>query len=275
MKIKTVLNLLVIGLVFSCSSTKSINITKTNTFKTITESSYSSNRSGELTRDKALNEKINRREIYNEQGDLIEYWSYETDASIYEKTKLTKNKDGKLIKSVTYDKDGNLKRYIKTLFDVNDRITEYKTYNTDDELVSIQKNEYDSNGNQISTSNTSVKSNRTFKTTNEYNSQSQKITEIDFKPDGTIKDTRTYKYDKKGNEIESVLTRPNEDYTKFISEYDQENNLTIQKWYDKEGKQKHQNTFEYVYDKNKNWITKKRYSNGKLSYVWERQIEYK
>lgn len=275
MKMKIILNLLIFGLIISCSSTKNIKIDNTNTFKTITEASYSSKRSGELTREKALKQKINKKEIYNPQGDLVEYWQFETDGTIYEKTKLTKNKQGKLIKRITYDKGGNLKRYTKTEFDNDGNIIEYETYNSDDELISLQKNEYDTKGNRIAMTNTSVKSNRIFKTTNEYNSKNQKIKETDFKPDGTIKDTRTYKYDTKGNESESLLTRPNGDYTKFISTYDEQNNILTQYWYDKDGKQKHWNNWEYNYDKNDNWITKKRFSKGELGYVWERQIEYK
>lgn len=72
----------------------------------------------------------------------------------------------------------------------------------------------------------------------------------------------------------SELVRSNGDYTKFISEYDNFNNLIIQNWYDKEGKLKHQTSFEYIYDNKGNWITKKRFSNGKLGFIWERQIEY-
>jgi hypothetical protein len=272
---KSILNLIVFGLIFSCSSTKNVEKENTNTFKTITEASYSLKRSGELTREKALSQKISKKEIYNAQGDLVGYWQFETDGTIYEKTKLIKNKEGKLIKSITFDKDGNLKKYTKTEFDNNGDIIEYKSYNSDDELISLQRNEYDTKGNLISMTNTSVKSNRTFKTINEYNSKNQLTKETDFKPDGTLKDTRTYKYDTKGNEIESELTRPNGDYTKFISTYNERNNILTQYWYDKDGKQKHWNNWEYNYDKNDNWITKKRFSKGELGFVWERQIEYK
>lgn len=271
---KNILSILTILLAFSNSHTQEIAKEKISIFKTITEGSYSFKRSGDLTREKVLNEKINKKQFYNEEGILIEYWRYESDGIIYEKTKLTKDNEGKLIKSITYDKDGNLKRHTTSQFDKKKKVLEYKTYDSKDELTSIQKNEYDANENQISFINTSVKSNRTFKTTSEYNSKNQLIKETDFKPDGTVKDTRTFKYDEKENEIESDLKRPNGNYTKFISEYDDLNNLILQKWYDKDGKQKHQNSFTYVYDDNNQWITRKRYSNGELGYVWERQIEY-
>lgn len=167
-----------------------------------------------------------------------------------------------------------MKRYTTTEFDKKGNIAFYRTYNLKEELTTIQENQYDANRNIISMSNTNVASNRTFKTISKYNSKSQLIEETDFKPDGSVKDIRTYKYDEKGNETESDLTRPDGDYTKFISEYDGNKNMKIQNWYDVNGNQKHQTSFTYEYDNNGNWITKKRYSNGELGYVWERKIEY-
>ncbi|BAX79064.1 hypothetical protein ALGA_0675 [Labilibaculum antarcticum] len=275
MKMKIIFSLFVLGFIFSCSSTKNTNKENSKMFNTILEASYGSKQSGALVREIALNQESSRKEFYDEQGVLVEYWSYEVDATLYEKTKLITNKDGEVIKSTTYDKDGNLEKYTTSEFDNNGKIIESRTFNSKDELISTQKNKYDINGNQISMSNTISESNITFKTTNEYNSRNQKSKEIEFEPDGRIKNTRTFTYDRKGNEIESELIRPNGEYTKFISEYDRANNITIQKWYDKEGKQIHQTSFEYVYDENNNWITKKRYSDGKLGFVWERQIEYK
>ena len=271
---KILISILTIGIIFSCSSTKKVSKNNEITFKTITQASYSSKRNGELARKEALKQNIERKEIYDKQGVLVEYCRYEVDGTIYQKTELTKNKDGKLIKSITFDKEGDLKSYTTTEFDFNGNIIVFKTYDSNDELTSIQKNEYDSKGNQVLMTNTRIKSNKTFKTTSEYNSKNQLIKETDFRHDGTIKDVRTFVYDEKGNEIESELRRSNGDYTKFISEYDELGNLTVLNWYDEDGKQKYQNSFTYVYDKNNNWITKKRFSNGELGYVWEREIEY-
>ena len=61
---------------------------------------------------------------------------------------------------------------------------------------------------------------------------------------------------------------------KFVSEYDEMNNMTVQNWFDEQDEKTHQTSFEYVYDENGNWISKRRSSNGELGMVWERQIEY-
>ena len=271
---KILINTIILILIFSHSSTKDSKTSKKSTFKSITQASYSAKRSGDLTRKQAFDKNLDRKSFYDEKGELIEYWKYERDGSIYQKIKLEKNQQGKLIVSRLYDKKGNLKSYTNTEFDSYGNIVEYKTYNKSNELTSLQNNKYDSNGNVVSMLRTSIASNRTFKTTSKYNSKNQLIEETDFKPDGSVKDIRTFKYDYKGNEVESDLTKPNINYTKFISKYDKNNNIISQHWYREDGSQKHWNSFSYVYDDNDNWITKKRYSNGELGYVWERKIEY-
>ncbi len=167
-----------------------------------------------------------------------------------------------------------MKKYYITTIDKNGNVTEFKNYNSENELVYLQKNEYDINGNVISRTTKSTKSEKVYKTELIYNSKNEVVKKIKYNTDGTIKDTRTYKYDENGNEIESELIRSNGNYTKFISEYDNFNNLIAHNWYDKDGNQDHQTTFEYTYDAQENWITKKRFSNGELGFIWERKIEY-
>ncbi|MBW1297927.1 hypothetical protein [Aquimarina litoralis] len=271
---KILINIIIVGLISFYLPTKTAIISEKNTFKTIVQASYSAKRSGELTREQAFNQSLEQKNFYNEKGELIEYWKYEIDGTIYQKVYLEKNQLGKLIKSTSYDKERNLKSYTTTEFDTNGNIVKYNVYNSNNKLTATQDNEYDSNGNVLSISRTNIVSNRTFKTTSKYNAKDQLIEETDFKLDGSIKDVRTFKYDDKGNEITSELTKANGDYTKFISEYDKNNNITSQYWYDKDGNQKHWTSFSYEYDENNNWITKKRYSNGELGFVWERKIEY-
>ncbi|PHR92747.1 MAG: hypothetical protein COA80_14070, partial [Leeuwenhoekiella sp.] len=107
-----------------------------------------------------------------------------------------------------------------------------------------------------------------------YNIDNKKIEQFRYKPDGSLKDRRTYSYDKGGNQHIEIMFKPDGSYTKFVSEYDEMGNLTIQNWYNEQDEKTHQTSFEYVYDDNGNWISKRRGTNGELSMVWERQIEY-
>lgn len=271
---RNILNILAIFLICNYSSAQEIDTEKVPTIKEIVQASYSAKRSGELSREDALKQKPDRKEIYNQKGIVIEYWQYETDGTIYEKTILSKDENGKLIKSSTFDSEDNLKRYSTTELDKKGNIIFFRNFSPTDEPTTIQENQYDSSDNIISIASTTVKSNNTFKTIKIYNFQNQLVEETDLGSDGSIKDVRTFKYDENNNEVESDLTKSDGDYTKFVSEYDVNKNMTVQKWYDKEGNQKHQTSFTYEYDNHNNWITKKRYSNGELGIVWERTIEY-
>ena len=248
---------------------------KNKKIKKIIQASYSAKRTAEMPRDSALtDDHLERYDIYNDNEEVIEYGKYDGEGNIYEVTKIQKDQDGNPLKGIIYDSKGNSKKYYTTEIDKNGNVSEFKNYNLENELVYLQKNEYDANGNVTSRTSGNPKLDKIFKTELEYNSDNKVIKKIKYNSDGTVKDTRTYKYDVNGNEIESELFKSNGDYTKFISEYDNLNNLTIQNWYDKEGKQKHQTSFEYTYDIQGNWITKKRFSNGELGFVWERKIEY-
>ncbi len=273
MKIKSVI-LSTLTLVFSISLIAQDKKKEFKIKKTI-QASYSAKRTAVMPRDSAFtNQHLERYDVYGNDERIIEYGQYDGEGNIYEITKIEKNQSGKPLKGIIFDSKGNLKKYYTTVIDVNGNVTEFNNYNSKDELIYIQRNEYDINGNVILRIGRSPNSDKVYKTKLVYNSNNEVIKKIKYNPDGTIKDTRTYKYDNNGNEIESELLRSNGNYTKFISEYDKQNNLTVQNWYDKKGKQKHQTSFKYTYDKQGNWITKKRFSNGELGFVWERKIEY-
>jgi hypothetical protein len=274
MKTKNIL-LLTLALICSTSIIRAQSTEQSAKIKKTIQASYSAKRTAEMPRDSVFkNDHLEKYDINDVNEKIIEYGQYDGEGNIYEVTKIQRDQNGNPIKGTIYGSKGNLKKYYTTIIDENGNVTEHKNFNIENELVYLQKNEYDINGNVTSRIGGNPKSDKVFKTELEYNSKNEMIKKIKYNSDGTVKDTRIYKYDLNGNEIESELFKSNGDYTKFISEYDNLNNLTVQNWFDKEGIQKHQTSFEYTYDFQENWITKKRFSNGELGFVWERKIEY-
>lgn len=226
-------------------------------------------------RDSVLISNVDTYMIYDKNEKIIENGQYNPDnGSLYEKTIYERNENGDAIKAMKKKSSDDIKSYWTYEYDSNNNQIEVKTYNSENKLTRIQSNEYDENGNNIEMLLKSPESESGWKYIYKYNFANKKIEQFRYKPDGSLKDRRTYNYDKKGNEFEQFKFNPDGSYTKFASEYDEMDNLTIQNWFDENGKQTHQTSFEYVYDENGNWITKKRSSNGVLSMVWERQIEY-
>jgi hypothetical protein len=230
---------------------------------------------GELkNREKLFDSNISSYIIYDKNEKVIENGQYERDGSLYEKTFYERNENGDSQKGIKKNSSEELKSQWTYEYDSDNNLTEVKTYDSENNLTNTQTNKHDKNGNNIEMLLTNHTRNTVWKYTYAYNDNGEKIEQFRYKPDGSLKDRRTYHYNKKGNEFEQFKFNPDGSYKKFVSEYDEMNNLTVQNWFNEKEEQTHQTSFEYVYDDNGNWITKKRSSNRVLSMVWERQIEY-
>lgn len=276
MKKITYLIILISFTLFSCKTTK---IVSNKTFKIqiksikeiLSKPNNPINKSLKSNRDSVFSVRYDTYQVFSKNGMLIESVRYERDGSLYEKTKSVLNKNGKLIKGVKYNSKGEVKEKWKYIYKEN--ITEIDYYDSKGNLTNKQVDVSDDKGNNIEMSLINTKRNSVWKYVYAYNEKSEIIERLKYKPDGSLKDKRTYKYDEKGNKIEEYLYR-DEKVTKFISEYDKMNNMLVQNWFNEKGERTHQTSFEYVYDVNRNWITKKRSSNGVLGMIWERNIKY-
>lgn len=223
-------------------------------------------------RDSVLTVRFDIYKIYNKYGKIMKTEKFEKDGKMWEQRIIIRDENGKFQKGLKNNSKNELKEYWTIKTDKKGNVIQSKTHNNNDELTNIQESKYDTKGNNISFVNKSLKYNNIFKTIYEYNSKNELVKRIKYK-NNTLKDERTYKYDNKGNEIEQYLYRDGS-ITKYISEYDKMNNILESYWFNENGEQTHQTSFIYVYDKYGNWLTKKRSSNGVLSLIWERKIEY-
>lgn len=230
---------------------------------------------GELrNRENLFDSNISSYTVYDKNGKIIENGRYEKDGSLYEKTFYERNENGDSQKGLKKNSSEELKSQWTYEYDVSNNLTKVRTYNSENILTNTQSNKLDKNGNNIEMLLIDHSRNSIWKYTYVYNDLGEKIEQFRYKPDGILKDRRTYKYNNKGDEFEQYKFNADGSYTKFVSEYDEMNNLIIQNWFNEKDEPTHQTSFEYVYDKIGNWITKKRSSNGVLSMVWERQIKY-
>jgi hypothetical protein len=225
-------------------------------------------------RDNLFESNLNSYTIYDKNEKPIEFGQYETNGSLYEKTIYERNEKGDAQKAMKKNSSGETKSFWTYEYDSNNNMIEVKTYDAENNLTNIQSNKYDENGNNIEMLSKRSEGDNGWKYVYKYNFDDKKIEQFRYKPDGSLKDRRTYSYDKDGNENVQFKFNPDGSFMKFVSVYDKMDNLTIQNWFDEHDEQTHQTSFEYVYDENGNWITKKRSSKGVLSMVWERKIEY-
>lgn len=273
MKTKNIL-LLTLTLICSTSIIRAQSTEDSSKIKKTIQARYSAKRFSEMPRDSAFkDDHLVKYEVYDDNEKIVEYGQYDGKGNIYRVTKIQKDENEKQIKKTICDSKGNLKQYYIITIDDNGNEIELKNYNNKNELFYLQKNKYDVNGNVISKIGGAPESVKVSTTEFEYNSNNKIIQKIHYDYYGS-NNTQTYIYDSNGNEVISELFKSNGDYTKFISTYDQQNNILTQYWYDKDGNQKQWNNWEYQYDKQGNWITKKSFFNGELDLVYERKIEY-
>jgi YD repeat-containing protein len=230
---------------------------------------------GFKSRDSIFPSNFDTYSIYDKNEKTIENGRYNPDGSLYQKTYYLRNKNGDAIKGISKNSEDEIKSQWSYEYDDNKNLVEVLTYDSDSTLTNKQINRFDENNNQTEMINDDLKRGKTRKYEYKFNADGNKIEQIRYNPDGSLKDKRLYDYDEIGNETIQYLNRADGSKMKFVSEYDEMNNLLVQNWFDEKGEQTHQTAFEYVYDEQGNWITKKRISKGILNLIWERQIEYR
>ena len=269
---------LLIGILISFAGANLIAQSTSNSlkpkFKMIKEVIYKPE-NGELkNRNDLFDSNLSSCTIFDQSEKVLEIRRYAKDGSLQEKTIYERNEDGLAQKAMKKNSSDELKSYWNYEYDSNGSMVAVKTYDSKGNLTKVQSNKYDDRDNLIEMILLKPGNESGWKFIYKYNSHNKKTERLRYKPDGSLKDRRTYSYDEGGNEILQIKFNPDGSFMKFVSKYDRMNNMTVQNWLNEEGEQIHQTSFEYVYDKNGNWISKRRSSNGELGMVWERQIEY-
>jgi len=227
-----------------------------------------------LNRDSVFTIKYDTYQVFSKNGKLIESSIYENDGSLYQKRVNILDEKGVLIKGVKYNSNGKIIETWKYLYDKDGNMVEVTYYDNNGVFTGKQINVYDKNNNLTEYYYENSKGRITNRETYKY-FKNGKIKELHrFMSDGTLRDRRTYEYDDNGNEIIDKAYKPDGSVMIYKSEYDKMNNIIENYWINEKGEQTDRTSFEYVYDKNGNWITKRRSTNGVLSMIWERKIEY-
>lgn len=243
-------------------------------FKSMQIAEYSAQREPDVSREVALAEKVREVKMFDASGNLSEHTRYQTKDLIYESINITWSKDSLLQTTITKDGEGAVKRVWESKWKKKGHILGATSKDAKGKVTLVQTNEYDTQGNMILRKMENVGSDKIGTTSFVYDANGNVVEETEYNPYRNKSVKRTFKYDELGNEVLQELFKEGGKYTKFVSENDAHGNLVEQCWYDKAGNLKSRTTFTYVYDQHGNWTTKKRATNGEVSYVWEREMVY-
>jgi len=187
---------------------------------------------------------------YDDKRNVIECTNYTSTGKVKSKTTNKYDENNFISESCDYDSVGNLK--FKSIYKNNSKgnVIELKGIKSDGTIVRAWTYIYDLNGNEIEKKCYISPGNfENGKRVSKYD-KNGKVIKIQFLPsDGRNCGWNTYKYDSKGNDKEYI-------------------------GYNSDGSIEATYSYEYIYDKNGNWIKKIEFKNRFPQVVTERQIEY-
>ena len=249
------------------------SITDRPVIKVIKEASHYAKIDGEKDREFILRNNVISIEKFDGNGVLLECQKFEMDGTLYEIEEYTL--DNNLpTKCIIKSPKGKLKKYWLKKYDRKGNEIEFKLFDSINNIILSEYKKINSKDQIEEVNFKDVQFNLEKRVTCKYNSSNLLIEQKTTKNKFEKSETRTFQYNNQKQLVEEILTRETGEVVIFKSRYDEQNNLILHEWYDLNGIKIHENSFVFVYDNHKNWITKKRYQNGKIDYIWERDIIY-
>lgn len=286
---------LIVQMAVSCNINHEVNLNDLKEWrlegsvKSISEINYSSTG------------KYSTHLLFNTDGFVQEQSTYNPDSSLIRKWKFEYN--GQNLKSARscYVLNDSLSEILYYTYNENGKIVEEKLVNTHGTLISNVEHEYDKNQNEIERrfidENEKVQGQISYR----YNDKNILTEVISFNNIIHQHWRQKYFYNQKGLNVEilflsmndSLLNRSTYTYTpdRQVSEscnYNSKNILTVKTMYNYDNQLNiinkviyyplenttEKNTFEYLYDKYKNWTSQKTYTNNEISDITVRELEY-
>jgi hypothetical protein len=186
-------------------------------------------------------DSLSTQKKYYRNNKLMEEIVFQYD-SLDQKISKTEYRDGKITFDLAYDGKGN--------------ILSTKSYGENDSLYSVHTNAYDKYGHRIEETSYNGNMHADYKWVYEYDNSNKLAKETHYDSYGanngsdTLVTQTVYGYNKNGDVQEIIKTEL------FGGDATQ------------------RQTFEYKYDKHKNWIKKTGYLNVKPIFIQERKIKY-
>lgn len=257
--------------------------------KTISETDYSN--TGKYTTYLSFNTNgfIQEQSSFNPDGSLIRKWRYEY------------NNQNLKITRFTYILNDSLSEILHYSYNLNDRLDYEKLLNSKDELISIVKHEYDAKQNESAKRFLDGKSKIQGGILYTYDDKKNVVEEVHFDSvfHQNFKQIKSYTHEGFVNEIkylsmkDSLLRRVTNSYlpnnqlgetcsyygqnelvSKTTFEYDENLNITSKLIWSPIDKTSVKHTFQYRYDKYKNWTSRNEFVNNEPVDMITRKLDY-
>ena len=212
--------------------------------------------------------------VYDESGNLLES-TYDRNGHPVHRQVSVFNDKGQLLTYQDYHNDGTLNYESQYSYTNADKTVDIKTVNAEQEELSRLQLKKDEQSNTIERSSFHAGDSLPYKRKQyAYNKKGLETSYKAYVLEQLTVD-RTTAYDRKGRVIAlKEYKGANQLKEHYTMHYDAKGNLIKKIVYDKAGEATQTLTWEYQYDKERNWIQKKAYEEEILQTITTRNIEY-
>jgi hypothetical protein len=237
---------------------------------------------------------------FNPNGFIQEQSSFNPDGSLIRRWKFEYNDRNLKLKRSCYVLNDSLSEILYFFYNENDKITEEKLINPQGGLISdiehkydIAQNEierrfkdengkiqnrilykYDDNKKVIEELDSNFVLHQYWELKNIYNLEGLNVEILYLSLNDSLLKRSTYTYLNKHVDEACFYNNKNELISKTTYKYDSQLNVTSKLTYYPFDKKTEKRTFEYEYDKNKNWTSLKEYINNEPGDIIIRKLEY-
>jgi hypothetical protein len=267
-------NKILFVIIFSFYSINILGQPANHNMMMVKEVSYIVKDSNIRGRDELFEKNPDYIETYNRKGGTIESIYYSKNGELLLKILNESNDENVHFKTTMYNSSNEITSYSIIEYKLDKTVKQILTYNKENQLIRTVSSTRDREKNLFETIIKDTKSAVGSRILYKYNDEDELLEELVYRLDGTLLEKKTYSYSGNISNMHKYNYKIDGSFTIIIFEYDEINNIKFQKWINEKGEVTHNSTYQYINDKNGNWITQKQYFEAKLFQITEREITY-
>lgn len=212
--------------------------------------------------------------LYNELNQITEWINYAYDSTIISRHIYLYNLSGLEIESKHYVHTDSLSSIWKTIYTNNENNSETIYYNSSGDIIQRETIKRKRKGKEFEKKKFMNDSILEYCRKSHYNRKGVLLGSKFYGSDGNLMNTEKSKYNKNNKLINlKVINRYSSTYN-YSWQYDTNDNRIQMTHYNSISELRETTNYEYVYDSKGNWIKLSQISNGRITQIIERKIEY-
>lgn len=231
---------------------------------------------GSIRKGKPAPDHSSTLTVFNKSGNKQEIFRYNANGNLDYKWVFRYNPEGIVNKKFRYANNGKILNKLVLSYDKKGRKIGETWYHPDGSLDAKWTFRYDTNGNKIRETWYQHDGKIGYWNAYQYDSQGNKIEEIWYKSHDSLAYKETFRYDNQKHLVEAYkwYLPYSSNFVKITYQYGLGNNVVKVTRYLPNGGVDFKETYQYVFDKQGNWVQKIKFVNDVPKIITVRKIKY-